>query len=432
VFGEEVGQIPCWLRLGSPEDLMHALDNLAGTAASRSRPLYGARSYLGMLLGLILLGVCGIAGFNILIDPLWFFAHENYVNRAQLSFDERAQKTNWLQSHAGEFDAVLLGSSRSTYIGQPDFAPWRLFNYSVSGMWPLEYRPYLEHFTKVNGQPPRRVVLGVDFFGSGLPSGEGPRPEGYIDRAGDPRYVAGSLLSLDLLTKSLATFYRSLGLGGDVRSMDHYDRSNVRYLSEALGEADRQRAVLKNLEGYRDRQYGPQYVYNPQLQGYWRELRAAYPDTQFAVFTTPIAEPLFALMIRMGHFDHYARWLSELVTEFGEVWDFMGINSVTSQPGQYRDAEHFNERIGRMIADRLLGRPVPADHADFGRRVTRENLAAHLEFIRRQLPCLDPDPIRTARARVAGAWVTEARCALPPLSLDASPSTPRRLTGNRG
>src|SRR4051794_2099220 len=234
--------VPCWPSLGSPEDLMPALGNLTSTAASRSRSLDDARSYLGMLLALILLGIGGVASFNILIYPLWFFSHENRLNRGQVVFYERAQKTNWLQSHAGEFDAVLLGSSRSTYIGQHDFAPWRLFNYAVSGMWPVEYRPYLDHFAEVNGRPPRRVVLGVDFFGSSLPLSELPQPEGYIDRAGDPRYVASSLLSLDLLAKSLATLKRSLGIGRDVRTMDRYDRSNVRYLSEAISKADRQRA----------------------------------------------------------------------------------------------------------------------------------------------------------------------------------------------
>ena len=411
---------------------MRALDNFASTAASRSRASCDARSYLGILLALILLGIGAIASINFLIDPLWFFTHENRLNQAQISFDERAQKTNWLHAHAGEFDAVLLGSSRSTYLGQRDFAPWRVFNYAVNGMWPVEYRPYLDHFAKVNGQPPRHVVLGVDFFGSGMPLSDLPRPEDYIARTGDPRYLVSSLLSLDLFRKSLGVLYRSLGLGGDVRTMDHYDRSNVRYLSEAMSEDERQRVGLRNLEMFRDRQYGPLYVYNSQLPDYWRGLRAAYPDARFVVFTTPDAAPLFALMIRTGHFDHYARWLRELVTEFGEVWDFMGINSVTSQPAQYRDAQHFNERIGRIIADRLRGRPVPEGHGDFGRRVTRDNLAAHLDFIRRQVLCLDPDPIRTAEARIAGASMVSERCVLAKLQPGAGTSWSHRAAANQG
>ena len=73
-------------------------------------------------------------------------------------------------------------------LGQRDFAPWRVFNYAVNGMWPVEYRPYLEHFARVNGQPPRHVILGIDFFGSGMPLSDLPRPEDYIARTGDPRY----------------------------------------------------------------------------------------------------------------------------------------------------------------------------------------------------------------------------------------------------
>ena len=67
---------------------------------------------------------------------------------------------------SGQFDAVLFGSSRSTYIDQRDFAPWRMFNHAVNAMWPREYQAYLDHFTAVNGRAPDLVVLGVDFFGS--------------------------------------------------------------------------------------------------------------------------------------------------------------------------------------------------------------------------------------------------------------------------
>ena len=49
----------------------------------------------------------------------------------------------------------------------------------------------------------------------------------------------------------------------------------------------------------------------------------------------------------------------------------MGLNSVTTDLSRYRDAQHFDPGIGRLIADRLLGRPVPAPHGDFGRPVTR-------------------------------------------------------------
>jgi hypothetical protein len=117
---------------------------------------------------------------------------------------------------------------------------------------------------------------------------------------------------------------------------------------------------------------------------------------------------MFAQLVQEGRLEDYGRWLADLTTAFGEVWDFMGVNSVTSDPAQYRDAQHFHPRVGRLIAERLMGRPLPPRHAGFGRRVTPATLAAHLAWIRGQVPCLDPDPIGTARAWLANGGVAGA------------------------
>ena len=381
------------------------------------------RRYLAVLLAAALLGAGGVAGVNALVDPLWFFPHAHALNRVQVGFDERAQKTNRLRAHPGRFDAVLLGSSRSTYLDQDDFAPWRLFNHAVNAMWPQEYRPYLDHFTEVNGRAPALVVLGVDFFGShdGV-VGKWQPPETYLRRAGDPGYVLGSLLSFQLLRRSLVTAARSAGFLAPVGQLDHYDRRNVRHFRQAMDETLRASEVLKDLEVFRTRVYLG-YDYNERLPELWRGLRDAYPNTRVLVFTTPVAAPMVALLVKEGRLGDYGRWLGDLTAAFGGVWDFMGLNSVTTDLSRYRDAQHFDPGIGRLIADRLLGRPVPAPHGDFGRPVARETLAAHLAFVRRQVPCLDPDPIHTARARLTdGGGAGAAGC---PVAEEEEPAASR-------
>jgi hypothetical protein len=361
-----------------------------------------------VLLAVALLGAGGIVGVNAFVDPLWFFPHEHALNRVQVGFDERAQKTNWLRARPGRFDAVLFGSSRVTYVDQRDFAPWRLFNYSVNAMWPQEYRPYLDHFARLNG-PPALVVLGVDFHSSRhlRPSG-GPRdPAAYPERAGDPRYLVSSLLSFDLLRRSLRVAARSAGLLGPAERFDRYDRRNVRRMAEPIDDVHRAGEVLADLELFRTELYAG-YRYNEDLPALWRGLRAAYPNTRFVVFTTPVAEPMFAQLVQEGRLEDYGRWLADLTAAFGEVWDFMGVNSVTTDLSRYRDAQHFDPGVGRLIADRLMGRPLPPRHADFGRRVTPATLAEHLALIRGQVPCLDPDPIRTAWARLTNGGVADA------------------------
>ena len=175
----------------------------------------------------------------------------------------------------------------------------------------------------------------------------------------------------------------------------------------------RQRELLGDLQDYRDRVYSRPY--NPRLPEYWRRLRAAAPDSRFVVFTTPISEPMFALAMADGRYDDYARWLTELVEAFGAVWDFMGVNSVTTDLARYRDAQHFDEHVGRLITDRLMGRPLPPKHEDFGRLVTSSNLDEHLASVRALLPGLDPDPVASITARLAGRGgaVGEGRAAKP-------------------
>lgn len=352
-----------------------------------------SRRYLALALGLVLLGSGGIAAANALMDPLWLFPYEHPLNRVQREFDERAQKTNWLAARAGRFDAVLLGSSRSTYINQNDFAPLSLFNYAVNAMWPRDYRAFLDHVTAVNGRPPELVVLGVDFYGSRAePVGDTRPPEPYFAQAGQPAYVAGSLLSLPLLKRSLRVASDSLELVRLAHDLDRYDRHNVRRMARGIEREEREAATRRNVATYRHHIFGPGYRYNDELAALLRELRDAYPDTRFVVFTTPIRQPLLEAIVEAGRLPDHARWLADLTAVFGEVWDFMGPNSVTTEPAWYRDDQHFSEAIGRLIADRLMGRPVPERFADFGRRVTPESLEAHLGWLYRRLDVQAPRP----------------------------------------
>ncbi|MFO1072716.1 MAG: hypothetical protein U1E17_08565 [Geminicoccaceae bacterium] len=358
-----------------------------------------ARRFLAVFLGVVALGCTLVVGLNALIDPWWFFAQANPLNRVQEDVDERAQKTNWLEARKGEFDAVLIGSSRASYIDRHDFAPLKLFNYAVNAMTPREYQPYLDHFAAVNGRP-KVIYLGVDLFTSRVkPVFDLAPPEFYLGRAGDPRYLASALLSLETAGYSLRSVQGSLGLD-PARKPERYDRDDVRYFGRTITEEMRYRNLLRSLEQYRTKVYGADFVYDAGLPEVWRHLRESYPEARIVVFTTPTSEPLFSLMVQMGRFPDYERWLADLVGTFGEVWDFMGLNSITTEQHHYLDAHHFEPAVGRLIVARINGGMLPPEHADFGRLVTPANLPAHLATMRGLLPAVDPDPIRTARERL--------------------------------
>ena len=73
-------------------------------------------------------------------------------------------------------------------------------------------------------------------------------PETYLRRVGDPRYIAGSLLSLSLLERSLRVAVASVRLTKSIRQSDYYDRNNVRHFMAVIDPRVTFRKVEERLE----------------------------------------------------------------------------------------------------------------------------------------------------------------------------------------
>lgn len=322
--------------------------------------------------------------FNYTIDPLWTFCHSNRYNNAQPGFNERQQKTNRAYfCGLDDYDALLLGSSRTTYINQHDFEGMEVFNYAGVSMYPVEYRGWIEQAKAIKGAPFDTIILGVDFFGSNNgPFGQyqidtTPAPSDYLERTRSFLYRYKMLFSMDTLYKSIDSIKHSKQL-----DTTDYTRDNVKQTIHISPQRKAQ-AVHHQRGLYGNSVYGKAYHYNEKVRSYLEKIKRENPDTRFIVFTTPISADLFRLLVQKGNYPDYKKWLGMLVGVFGEVYDFMGINSVTNNPENYADLHHFYPDIGTMIAKRITGRGdgVPED---FGIRVTSQNLQQHFEDMDRQ------------------------------------------------
>ena len=86
--------------------------------------------------------------FIYYIDPLWLFSSSNKYNDVQVAINERQQKMNHIQFQPFEYDNLLLGSSRSTYINQYDFENMNVYNFAVSNISVREYNAFIEFAKK--------------------------------------------------------------------------------------------------------------------------------------------------------------------------------------------------------------------------------------------------------------------------------------------
>lgn len=339
----------------------------------------GYKKWFTITISIILLMLIPVAAFNYYIDPLWTFNHKHNFNSIQMPFNERQQKTNYITYHDFDYNTLLLGSSRTTYISQYDFTGLKTYNYSVSNMVIDEYDDYINYAKKVKGSDFEYIIIGLDFMGTNANlERRFEEPSYYIDKAAEPGYRFKMLLSKDTLEYACKN-YRAAENGQPVNFA--YDRNNIKTLLPVT-EQERTVKIHNTILTYRNEIYA-KYEYE-DIKATFTKLKAENPDTRFIIFTTPVSLPLMQLVDDEGLLPYYEKWLRDSVDVFGEVYNFMYPNSVTSNLHNYYDASHFYPEIGTMIAHRVLECPDENIPADFGVLVTRENIDQHLEKIREQ------------------------------------------------
>ena len=315
------------------------------------------------------------------------------LTKNKYAFDERLQKTNLILNRGLSADGVLIGSSRTTYIDPGSFKQERYFNYAVGNIFSSEY-PGMVHAASMAGTL-KSVVIGLDFYATNRnhPHHYFRPLEYYVANA--KRETIGSLLSID----GVGYAWKSIRCTLRLECHEYYDRDFVKHMTRLPERRDRDGKILRQLELYTRDLYGASYVWDDKFADYLSSMKQVHPTVRFTAFTTPVSYPLFSLLVQQGRLEDYERWLRTTVAQWGSVWDFMGVNSVTQNLDLYVDAHHFVPEVGRWIANRMEGRDSDVPD-DFGVLVTAANIDQHLVAIRRQALRADPNPVATFSVRI--------------------------------
>lgn len=349
-----------------------------------------SKKWIKIVAIIIIVGSLPIGLVNFIIDPLWTFSHSNQFNNAQPGFNERQQKTN--RAYFGgleQYDALLLGSSRSTYINQYDFIGMNVFNYSSNNMLPYEYNDWVSIAKQIKGKDFKTIIVGMDFWGSSngvffKDAKKGNKsPIIYFNTAQEPFYKYKQLLSIETLRKSIKSLKNYIRPG-----TTDYSRTNIKS-TILVPEERKKESCRKQFKLYSTEVYGSAYRYNEEIEYHFEQLKKNNPNTKFIIYTTPISKELFDLLVEHGNLNDYQKWLKILVQEFGEVYDFMGINTITRTKSNYPDLHHFYPFVGTLLANKISKKENKNIPKNFGVLVTKENIDKHLVNIEEQIKNYD-------------------------------------------
>lgn len=338
-----------------------------------SASIFCFKQWIGRSLGGLLALLLPIAIINYTCDPLWIFGH--FATPYKHEFDERVQKTNALLYAKVEFDGVLLGSSRSTYIPINHFEGIKFFNYSVASLTPWEYSGFIQNAKTIKGSHLEMIWLGLDFFSyldSVRPS---KSADSYLKESQAPFYLFRNLLSFDALKISLKNL-RIVSPSHDRLYDRHYHAITAKRNPKEF-EANLQ----KSLKLYREKllNHAPLGNYKSLLQ----KLKKENPRTHFVVFTTPETSALQKVIQEKNLYPHYEEWLRVATEIFGEIYHFNYLNPITMESeANFYDSHHFYPHVGRLIIESIACLRSRECQSSFGIKLTHQTLPQQLELLK--------------------------------------------------
>ena len=317
---------------------------------------------------------------NYYIDPLLMYNQKNSLNYLYKGFSERQQKANLISYTDEKFEGILLGSSRSTYINQKDFKNMKIFNYSVSSVWPYEYKSYVDFVKEVHQKDLKYIIIGADFCGTMYPFNvKANPPDDYINNAQSLSYKYKMTFNMSNLKKSLRIVKLNL-LNKPFTFRDMiYNRDMIK-VEKSVSKEEFIKSYTSNLVRHTYEFTDKVYRWNEDYFKDLRQLKKENPNTKFIIFTSPISADLFVSIIKNAkRSNEYTRWISELVEIFGEVSCFMDINSVTTNLEHYPDDDHYYPYIGKILANKVSTQNFATEPKDFGILVNKSNVEVFLK-----------------------------------------------------
>lgn len=306
---------------------------------------------------------------NYTMDPYWTFKHSNVLNNKQIDFDERQQKTNYLYFVNNNFDSLLLGSSRSTYIKEHHFDS-KLFNYAANSMYPYEYEYFINTFEHLTGNPAKKIILGVDFFGSNKNKNTKPVQQTYLETTLSPMYKYNLLINYNIFKYSLQNIKQNLSI-----KKHFYDRKRVKSTKKINNIPLEIKRTISYIQGFE---------YDSHLKDYLQNLPKHFPNSQFIVFTTPVTMSQLKAYREVGLMPFYFQWLRDLVEAFGSIKDFMTINNDSMDDNNFFDANHFTPAFADLLAQELVNKKDK-----IGITLDKTNIDAYIKELEQKINALE-------------------------------------------
>ncbi|KHK01878.1 hypothetical protein [Desulfovibrio sp. TomC] len=370
--------------------------------------MYAHKRFLAVFLAVVAVGCGAAAVFSVGIDPYGVFGTPPIpgLSTAKTKPDHVTKPYVVLR---GNYDAIIVGSSRSRDIFCPDLAalyPGEAVNCYNGGMAHADFamaRRMLVHANTVT--PLKRAVIALDFFG--FNTGYTPFDKTDAERfLGQPGRLPG-----DILSDVCRLLFSRDALAKGAQCVINSRPSPRPAVSPAVPAAPAATPLAPAMAAATElsAQHNPFVGFYPAVLQFYHNYALSNPRTGVSSLTdfksllhycrdngietyvliNPFHAVLFDVLREAGLWDTYLAWRRAIIAMTVEanaggpgpriaLWDFSGYNAVTTEPvltaaglrdelTYFADTFHYKRNVGNL----MLRRMVAGEDAvpDFGREL---------------------------------------------------------------
>ena len=345
------------------------------------RPRRSYPTVLGVAFGALL---CANILWAVLLDPFKVFGVLD-VNKRNFEPNTRYLKIEHLKKN--DYGGFILGNSRVNGYGvdiSTTLIGVNFYNMTAPGDTPtgilLKLRWLLEH------QPIKHVVIAVSI-------------NDFVGNDGDNEWALHGLEHPDVSDRNGIFFYWKYIWAHPRHHLYNIYNNFIKEQTWWRFEKDTghyyfteiEQRLETDLDGLVAERYAAMPYFTPVdarigasfLRDFDMAIKSAH---QNGVPVTVIVSPHYYRAFLSYDVDTYADWLEEIVGIAGEVWDFSGLNSVTTDEQFYFDTSHFSFQMGELVLRRIFDpqHPMLSRYPGFGVRVTRSTLPDRIAVLKRE------------------------------------------------
>ena len=308
-----------------------------------------------------------ISTINFIVDPLYYWKITKKIDFKRRDFDERVQKTNYLANIDNNYNAVLLGNSRSTYIDTKKFnLGVNIYNYSVNAMSVYEYEQVILNFIELTGKEPEKILIGIDPFDF---KGDNTNRLKYIlEETKDNTLKYKNLFSSDVFLFSIKSIIKTIKT-----KFDYYDRKQ-RYYDNNLTKGNNLENRISNKKYISIKKDKNLYKVDKNLFKEYERLKNKFSNSEFIIYCLPFHKDLIQNWKKDKLFNEKNKYFLENITSiFEKVYYFNYINNYNSSYSNYYDKYHFYPYLGNILASKISDL-YNNKKSDFGYILNKEDI----------------------------------------------------------